>query len=444
MFQFLRSSSVLQYTYRVNFRKIVKQLIPRSLFGQIEPFGHLLESVLFNAINGFPSRGFKVIGITGTNGKTTTAFLVHRMLHDAGYKVGLMTTVAYGAGDDLKPQTYHMTNVPVPEMMRHLKYLKAQGVEWLVMEATSQALAQNRVWGVPFSVAAMTNISQDHLDYHKTMDSYIEAKVKLFKLANRNKGGLRTGVVNADDDSAARFTAAIDTPVTYGINKGDLQAKHIQLSATGVKYKAAVGDDEYDINCRLAGKFNVYNSLAAVSIGRVLGLDKSAIEQGIAALDGVQGRMTAINAGQDFNVIIDFAHTPDALKNVLTACKELGDGKVILVFGATGDRDKAKRPVMGEVAVKNADQVFLTDDETYTEDPQAIIKTVYKGIEAAGGQDKTTIVGDRLKAIKAAFAAAKPGDTVLLTGIGHQTTRNMGGKEIAWNEIELAQDLLKK
>jgi UDP-N-acetylmuramyl-tripeptide synthetase len=428
----------------VNFRKIVKKFIPRSLFARIEPFGHLLESVLFNAINGFPARGFKVIGITGTNGKTTTAFLVHRMLHEAGYKVGLMTTVAYGAGDELKPQTYHMTNVPVPEMMRHLKYLKAQGVEWLVMEATSQALAQNRVWGVPFSIVAMTNISQDHLDYHKTMDDYINAKVKLFKLANQNKTGLRTGVVNADDDNAPRFASAIKNSVTYGIDKGELRAKQIRLSATSVKYKAVAGKDEYDINCRLPGKFNVYNSLAAAGVGRVLGLDKLAIEQGIAALEAVSGRMTAIKAGQDFNVIVDFAHSPDALQNVLTASKELSAGKVILVFGATGDRDRSKRPVMGQTAAKLADQIFLTDDETYTEDPQAIIEAVYKGIETAGGQDKTTIIGDRLKAVKAAFAAAQSGDTVLITGMGHQTTRNMGGQEEPWNEIEIVRKLLKQ
>jgi UDP-N-acetylmuramoyl-L-alanyl-D-glutamate--2,6-diaminopimelate ligase len=427
----------------VNFRKIVKQFIPRTLFAKIEPFGHLLEAILFNVINGFPARGFKVIGITGTNGKTTTAFLVHRMLHEAGYKVGLMTTVAYGVGDELKPQTYHMTNVPVPEMMRRLKMIKRKGAEWLVMEATSMALAQNRLWGVPFSVVAMTNISQDHLDYHKTMDNYVEAKVKLFKLANHNKKGLRTGVVNADGETASRFTSAINTSVTYGIDKGDLRAKDIRLSAAGVKYKATAGDDKYDIDCRLAGKFNVYNSLAAVGVGRALGLDKQQIEQGIAALDSVQGRMTAIDAGQKFNVIVDFAHSTDALKNVLKACRELTDGRIILVFGATGDRDKGKRPAMGETAAKLADQIFLTDDETYTEDPQTIMKAVYKGIETAAGQDKTTIIGDRLKALKAAFAAAEAGDTVLLTGIGHQTTRNMGGKEEAWNEIDIAQKLLK-
>jgi UDP-N-acetylmuramoyl-L-alanyl-D-glutamate--2,6-diaminopimelate ligase len=312
------------------------------------------------------------------------------------------------------------------------------------METTSMALAQNRAWGVPFYVAVMTNISQDHLDYHKTMENYIAAKVKLFRITNHNRNGSRTGVINADDATAAQFAKAIDHALTYGLEHGDLRASNVKLTASGLSYKVKISEDEYSINSKLPGKFNVYNTLAAVGVGQVLGLSRQQIEKGIAALDGVAGRMTPIEAGQKFNVLVDFAHTPDALENVLMAANELTKGKVILVFGATGDRDKAKRPVMGEVAVKNADWVFLTDDETYTEDPATIIQAVYKGIEAADGQAKATVVEDRLEAIKAAFAAAKPGDTVILAGIGHETTRNMGGKEEPWNEIEIAEKLLRK
>ena len=428
----------------MNFRKTVKAFIPKSLFRKIEPFGHTCEAVLFNFIYGFPARKLKVIGITGTNGKTTTAFLVHKMLNEAGYNVGLMSTAAYGAGDNLKPQDIHMTNVPVPAMLKRIKNMKDEGIDWLVMEVTSHALAQNRVWGMPFYLAAMTNISQDHLDYHGTMDNYIAAKVKLFRLTNDNKNGMRTGVINADDAAETRFSAAIKNSLTYGIDKGQLKAKDIKLSATGSGYKAVIAEAEYDIRTSLPGRFNVYNSLAAVGIGRALGLHKEQIEKGIAALDGVLGRMTAVEAGQSFAVLVDFAHTPDALQNVLAAAKDMTKGRVILVFGATGDRDKSKRPAMGEVAVKNADLIFLTDDETYREDPDQIISQVYKGIEQAGGQTRTKIVRDRLEAIKLAFGDAKAGDTVLLAGMGHETTRNMGGKEIAWNEIEIAKKLLKK
>jgi UDP-N-acetylmuramoyl-L-alanyl-D-glutamate--2,6-diaminopimelate ligase len=255
---------------------------------------------------------------------------------------------------------------------------------------------------------------------------------------------LQTGIINADDPSAKLFASAIKTPVTYGIDRGDLRAADLKLSPKGVSYTAVAGKDKYDIKFNVPGKFNVYNSLAAVGVGRALGLSKNQIEQGIAALEGVSGRMTAIDAGQSFSVIVDFAHSPDALENVLKACKELTKGKVLLVFGATGDRDKLKRPVMGEVAIKNSDLIFLTDDETYTENPKQIIDAVYEGIEKAGGQAKTTIIENRLDAIKAAFAAAKAGDTVLLTGIGHEITRNMGGREEPWNEIEIAKKLLKK
>ena len=429
----------------MNFRKIVKKLIPRGAFAKVEPYGHLSEAVLFNSLNGgSPARKLKVIGVTGTNGKTTTCFLIHRMLHEAGYKVGLMTTVGYGAGNNIKPQIDHMTTVPVPKLIKRLKEIEQQGVEWLVMETTSHALAQHRDWSIPYSLAVMTNVTHEHLDYHGTFERYVAAKLMLFRRVSRNRQGLQTGVINADDPSAGQFKASVKKSLTYGIDGGDLRAKEVKLSAAGISYKAAIGDDEYQIKCNLPGRFNVYNSLAAIGAGRAIGLSRQQIEQGIAALEGVEGRMTSLRGKAGFDVIVDFAHSPDALENVLKTCREMTKGRVILVFGATGDRDRSKRPVMGEMAIKNADLVFLTDDETYTEDPAAIIQDVYKGIEATRGQTKTTIVADRLDAIKAAFAAARAGDTVLLTGIGHETTRNMGGQEEPWNEIEIAQNLLKK
>jgi UDP-N-acetylmuramoyl-L-alanyl-D-glutamate--2,6-diaminopimelate ligase len=428
----------------VNPRKIVKAIVPKTVFRKIEPAGHLAEAFLLNsAAGGSPARKMNVIGVTGTNGKTTTCFLIHRMLHEAGYKAGLMTTAGYGAGDDIKPQTIHMTTVPVPQLVKRLKELESQGVEWLVMETTSHALAQHRDYGIPYSVAVLTNITHEHLDYHGTFQRYIEAKLKLFQKTDRNKSGLRTGVVNADDPNYARFAAAVQTSLTYGIKDGDLMAKKIQMKPDGISYQAVIGKEKYDIRCHIPGRFNVYNTLAAVGVGRTLGLSRKQIEQGIAALEGVAGRMTNLTAKNGANVIVDFAHSPDALENVLKAAKESAKGKIILVFGATGDRDKLKRPVMGQVAAKNANLIYLTDDETYTEDPQVIIQGVLKGIEDAGGKSKTTILSDRMDAIKAALATAKKGDTVVLAGIGHQTTRNMGGQEEPWNEIEIVKKLIK-
>jgi UDP-N-acetylmuramoyl-L-alanyl-D-glutamate--2,6-diaminopimelate ligase len=384
----------------------------------------------------------KVVGVTGTNGKTTTSFIVQKMLSNSGLKTGLMTTVAYGVNDDIRAQTQHMTNVPIPELMKRLKWMKAQGVEWLVLETTSIALDQYRIWGVPYSVAVLTNITQDHLDYHGTMERYIAAKQRLFALAQRNRRGLQMGIANADDQNGASFAAVTQNRVLYGIESGEVRATDIKLAADGVVYTANAPDETYQIKSALPGSFNVYNTLAAVCVGRAVGLRRELIEQGIAALSGVAGRMERIEEGQGFTVVVDYAHTPDALENVLTALKGATTGQLAIVFGATGDRDKSKRPLMGEVVSHIADKIYLTDDETYTEDPRAIQNAVYEGIKAAGGETKTERIDDRLDAIRAAFKAAKPGDTVLLAGIGHEDYRNMGGEKVAWDERDVARRLL--
>lgn len=423
----------------MNSRKVVKALIPKKLFRKVEPYGHLGEAVLLNTANGNPAKDLKVIGVTGTNGKTTTCFMIHKMLQQAGYKVGLMTTVAWGVGDNIKPQTEHMTNVPVPLMMKRLKAMRAEGVEWLVMETTSMALAQHRVYGIPYSLAVFTNLTQDHLDYHGTFEKYKQAKLKLFKLVAKNKNGLQTAVINADDPAGEYFAKVVPKTVKYGIKHGDIKASNITSTSSGSSF--SVG--ELKIKTHLPGEFNIYNALAAVSVGQLLGLEPKQIEQGIAALDSVAGRMQRVNAGQSFEVLVDYAHTPDALEKALGALKQASDGKVIVVFGATGDRDKGKRPQMGEAAAKYADLIFLTDDETYTEDPEIIRQAVYKGIESAGGAGKTTVIADRKQAMKTAFAAAKKGDSVLLAGIGHQDYRAMGTEKQLWNEAEVAENLLK-
>ncbi len=428
----------------MNARKIVKKLVPKELFQALAPWGHLVEAFIYNVAYGFPGRSLKVIGITGTNGKTTTSFLVHRMLSEAGYKTGMMTTVAWAIGSEVQPQTQHMTNVPVPLLMKRLKEMKAAGVEWLVLETTSHALVQHRTWGVPYSVAVLTNISQDHLDYHKTMERYVAAKQRMFTLAQKNTKGSQIGIANADDRYGASFAAETQNSILYGVEAGDVRAEDIKMDANGISYTSEIGGETYHITSYLPGSFNVYNTLAAVSVGRAVGLTREQIEQGIAALPGVAGRMEPIDAGQNYAVIVDYAHTPDALENVLQALKESTKGRLAVVFGATGDRDKSKRPVMGEVAAKLADTIYLTDDETYTEDPDVIRDAVYQGITAAGGEAKTAVVPDRLDAIRQAFKDAKPGDTVLLAGIGHQDYRAMGGQKQRWDERDVARKLLKE
>lgn len=426
----------------MNGRTLLKKMIPTSLFEAVSPAGHLLEAVVYNCMYGFPARGMKVIGVTGTNGKTTTSFLIHRMLNESGHKAGLMTTVAWAVGDDIQAQTQHMTNVPVPLLMKRLKQMKAEGVEWLVLETTSHALAQHRTWGVPYSVAVLTNITHEHLDYHKTFERYVAAKQKLFALTQANKKGLQMGIANADDQHGASFASITQNSMLYGVEAGEVQAKNIQLSAGGIAYEAEAWGDTYQITSHLPGSFNVYNTLAAVCVGRAVGLTKAQVEQGIAALSGVAGRMEMIEAGQKFAVVVDYAHTPDALDNVLQSLRESTKGTLRVVFGATGDRDKSKRAPMGAVAAQAADRIYLTDDETYTEDPEAIRAAVLEGITQAGGQDKTVVVPDRLEAIRQAFGDAKPGDTVLLAGIGHQDYRAMGGQKQPWDERDVARQLL--
>jgi UDP-N-acetylmuramoyl-L-alanyl-D-glutamate--2,6-diaminopimelate ligase len=425
-------------------KRILKRYIPTKLFGVIEPYGHLIESIVYNCRYGFPARHMKVIGVTGTNGKTSTSFLIHRMLTEAGYKTGLMTTVAWAIGDDIRAQTQHMTNVPIPLLMRRLKQMKAEGVEWLVLETTSHALAQHRTWGVPYSVAVLTNITHEHLDYHKTFERYVNAKQQLFRLTQKNSRGLQMGIANSDDQNGASFAAETQNSILYGIESGELQAMNIKMGVEGIRYAAVASDETYQITSHLPGSFNVYNTLAAVAVGRAIGLSRDQIEQGIAALSGVAGRMEPIDAGQSFGVIVDYAHTPDALENVLKALKDSTNGTLSVVFGATGDRDTAKRPVMGDVAARLADKVYLTDDETYTEDPKTIRDAVYAGIVASGGEAKTTVVPDRLDAIRQAFQDAEAGDTILLAGIGHQDYRAMGGEKLPWDERDVARRLLSE
>lgn len=429
----------------MSLRSLVKKLIPTGLFYYIEPCGHLCEAVLLNVINGFPGRNFKIIGVTGTNGKTTTSFLIHRMLHEAGYKVGLMSTVGYGVGSDIKPQIHHMTNVSVPELMQRLKWMKSQKVEWLVLETTSHALAQNRVWGMPYSVAVLTNITHEHLAYHRTFERYRQAKRRLFTLADRNKKGLRTGIINAEDPSAEVFAASIAHPVTYGIKAGDLRAQNVQLTPKGVSYRLQVGKDNYHIHCHIPGTFNVYNSLAAVGVGRVVGLSVQQIEQGIAALSGVEGRMTTIDEGQDFTVIVDYAHSPDSFEKLFKDIKPVVKGRLIVLFGSLGQGDKGKRPLQGKLAGEYADEVVICEEDDRQEDGQAIMAEIAAGVEAAGKvKDKDLfLVHDRQEAIAFVLGRAQKNDTVLLLGKGHEKTIEHADGEHPWDEGATARAALK-
>lgn len=429
----------------MSIRGLVKSVVPHGLFKKIEPAGHLGEAIVFNTLSGFPAKGLKVIGVTGTNGKTTTCFMIHKMLHEAGYKVGMMTTVAYGVGDNIQPQIAHMTTVSVPQLLKRIKQMKAEGMEWLVLETTSHALAQHRVWDIPFSIAVMTNVTHEHLDYHGTFERYRDAKKSLFTQTNKNKKGKQVGVVNADDPSAELFAASVAKPITYGQYQGDLRATKLALTPSGSVFTATIGKDEYSITCHLPGSFNVYNSLAAVAVGRSVGLSRTEVEKGIAALKGVEGRMTRIVEGQDFDVIVDFAHTPDSFEKLFKDLKPVVRGKLIVLFGSAGRRDEEKRPIQGKLAGEYADEVIITEEDDRDIDGVEIMNEIAAGAEAANkARDKTLfLIHDRTEAIKFALSQAVKGDTVLLLGKGHEKTIERADGAHPWDEIGTVRAALR-
>lgn len=428
-----------------NIRKIVKKFIPTNLFKVIEPYGHLVESMLINVRYGFPARKLHIIGVTGTNGKTTTSFMIHKMLVDAGVKTGLMTTVAYGVNDAIVPQIAHMTTASAAVLQRRLRDFKRQGVEWVVLETTSHALAQHRTWGIPYEIAVITNLTHEHLDYHGTFERYLQAKLRLFKIAARH--GKRLGIVNADDPSVDRFASATPNTVSYGLKDGQLRASKVKMGANGSRFTAIIDKDEYKIECNIPGEFNVYNSLAAVAVGRAVGLTKTQIEKGIKALKGVEGRMTVVDEGQKFNVIVDFAHTPDSFERLLSDLRKSTKGRLITLFGSAGRRDETKRAIQGEIAGKYSNEVILTEEDDRDVDGNEILREIAEGAKKAGKKiDKDLfLILNREEAIGFALTRAKTtADTVVLLGKGHEKTIERADGTYPWNEIEIVASALQE
>ncbi len=420
----------------------MKDTIP-GYNGLVLPY-HLVQTELSGIKNRWPAKKLRVIGVTGTNGKTTTCFMIWKMLNQAGRKTGLITTVAWGV-DEIHKQVEHMTTPKVSTLNKRIKEIKKAGAEFLVLEITSHALAQYRTLGIPVEIAVMTNVTHEHLDYHKTFDRYVKAKTKLFKKAE-------FGIINLDDPSWKEFKAAVSPEgeskkyMTYSINNlADLRAVKVKLDATGVKYKAlSEGNDTLDIKTKIPGKFNVYNSLAAVAVGQKLGLTSDQIEKGIFALDEVEGRMNIINEGQDFDVIVDFAHTPDAFQKVYDSVYPHEGGRIISLFGGAGRRDESTRSERGEIAGKYSDLCIITEDDSRDEDPEKIAQMFVEGCKKAGMKDSQIIIElDRETAIGRALKEAKKGDLVLILGKGHEKTILRADGPHAFEDLEVTKRLLK-
>lgn len=428
----------------MNIRSVVKKVVPQELFKSVEPYGHLVEAMAYQAKAGFPAKGLKFIGVTGTDGKTTTSTLITQMLRHSGKKVAMITTISvdYGDGQGEQPNPTRMTTMGAGPLMALLKKIRANGVEWVVLETTSHALAQYRVWGVPYSVAVMTNVGHEHLDYHRTFERYRDAKKMLFTQTNKNAQGLQTGIANADDPSGELFAAATKHTTLYGIQKGDLRATKIKTTPAGSTYAATIGGDTYDIVCHLPGSFNIYNSLATVAVGRTIGLTKEQIEAGIASLQSVEGRMTRVDEGQDFEVIVDYAHTPESFEKLFKEIKPVTKGRLISVFGSAGRRDEAKRAEQGRIAGKYCDIVIATEEDDRDIDGLEILDQIAGGAERSGKKREKDLflVHNREEAVQAAIKMAKKDDVVLLLGKGHEKSILANGPKAAELRNELQDD----
>ncbi len=419
-------------------KKVARKIIPKRAIRSVEDSYRLNKARLATVRYRAPAKKLKIIGVTGTNGKTTTCAYINEVLKAGGYKTAVYTTAFTEVNGARKPNKTHMTVASAWSVQKFMALAKKTAVDYVILEVTSHALDQQRLHGLKFETAVLTNLSQDHLDYHGTMQNYAEAKLKLL-----TEYGAENIVLNADDEWFGYFySGSKGQKYTIGKSKATHQLKAANLTPDGTTYKLVSTKSTLRIKTRIVGEFNMHNSAMAVVVGQLAGLTNKQIQEGIENLWGIPGRLEPVSGGQEFTVLVDYAHTPDAIENVLKSLQAITKGSVHLVFGATGDRDKTKRPTMGEVAAKNADFIYLTDDETYTEDPATIRNMVKEGIVAAGGKNKYVEIGNRKTAIKQAFAAAKPGDVVLLAGIGHQDYRAMGGKKEPWDEREVALSLL--
>ena len=388
------------------------------------------------AFYGHPEKELKIIGVTGTNGKTTSCFILKSILDKLGYKTGLLGTVKNIVGDKEYPAA--LTTPDCYELFGLFREMVDYGCEYCVMEVSSQALDQRRVDGIRFDAAIFTNLTRDHLDYHGTFENYKAAKHMLFENSD-------LAVLNIDDESAMEMVENTDCrTVTFSVNNDrcDYSAKNIRISASGVKYELVSNSNIGRVKFAVPGNFSVYNSMGAIICLVEMGMDFKDVLDAVAECIGVPGRMEVVPTDTPYTVLIDYAHTPDGLENVLSTVREITEGKVIVVFGCGGDRDKTKRPIMGEIAVKMPDVAVVTSDNPRSEDPESIIEDITAGISR--GNAKVIVDSDRTNAIEKALEAAKEGDIVVLAGKGQETYQILASGKIHFDEREVVAKILSE
>ena len=424
--------------------KTARKVLPKSALVELERTYRKSRAKVVAARYGNPARDLRVIAVTGTNGKTTTVNFLNEILKEAGYKTAMFSTANIEIAGVQTVNDTNSTTATVSKLQKFFHDAKKADVEFALIEATSHALDQYKFAGVPIEMAIMTNLTQDHLDYHKTMENYAAAKAKLFEMQPRFI------VLNTDDkyfDYFNKFEAS-EQKITYGESDlAEVKIKSFKLYKKGSEAKLRIDNNvALEIATNLPGKFNVYNMTAAAAGAYLLGISLQDIQEGIANLEGISGRFQYVTSDLPFEVVVDYAHTPDALEKLLQTSKKITKNRTILVFGACGDRDREKRPIMGKIAQDLADRIIVTDEENYTEDAKQIREEVIAGFSKKNGKIPANIqeIPDRKEAIRKALQIAGKGDTVLITGLGHEVYRIIDGEKTPWNDTEIVREISKE
>lgn len=398
---------------------------------------HRVAGRLSQAIRGWPGRKLTCVGVTGTNGKTTVAHMIRSVLEAGGCDVALLGTISYETGAVKRDA---VTTTPDPVALAEMTgEMVAAGKTHLVMEVSSHALDQDRTGGLDFAVGVYTNFSGDHLDYHGDMEAYLAAKLRLFSQLDSEA----TAVLNRDDAMGDRFACATPAKVEwYGLSDAaDVHARIERVDIDGSRFTLICDGREVPVTTAMIGRCNVQNLLAAAAAGRALGVDLNTIAEALGRIERVRGRLERVDVDAPYRILVDYAHTDDALRNVLEALRPVIAGRLIVVFGCGGDRDRTKRPRMGRIAERYADRIVITSDNPRSEDPSAIIEQIVSGL-TGGGRTKTDIAPDRRAAIELAVGLARPGDLVLIAGKGHETYQTVAGKRLDFDDVRVASEIV--
>jgi len=409
---------------------------------------HQFMAVMAAVYYRFPSKSLNVIGVTGTKGKTTTTNLISAVLTEAGYKVGMTSTILFQVGDAKWTNLTKQTTLGPFFLQKMLRRMVDDGCTHAVLEVSSHAIHQNRIWGINFDTVVLTNIGEDHLEYHGGFDQYLHTKGLLFARLNRSARKPRipkVSVLNKDDSHFVYFDQfLVDREYTYGLGGGTCYGGDIMLTPRGCNFTLHVPNNQIDIELKLPGEFNVYNALAAATVALANNINLAVIKSALEKASAIPGRFETIECGQKYTIVVDYAHTTDSLDKLLSLYKKLTKGKLYAVFGATGGgRDKAKRPKMGKVADKNADYIIVTDDDPYEENRWKIIEDVSAGIKRKEGE-KFWKIPHRMEAIKLALTLAQEGDTVVVAGKGSEEIQMIGEQKIPWDDRKVVRELLAR